>query len=85
MCYGQHREDHQLPAVAEKIAALDSLAVAQDRTRSYRINEAITNYIDLHAYQERWCAKGWKRSKRGRVVSHDEVVRRLLRKTERGR
>ena len=39
-------------ADAEKIAALDSLAVAQDRPRSYLINEAITNYIQLHAYQD---------------------------------
>jgi predicted transcriptional regulator len=33
-------------AVAEKIDALDSLAAAQDRSRSYLINEAITNYIE---------------------------------------
>ncbi|MGO9981643.1 MAG: ribbon-helix-helix domain-containing protein, partial [Candidatus Sulfotelmatobacter sp.] len=38
-------------AVAEKIDTLDALAAAQDRSRSYLINEAITNYIDLHAYQ----------------------------------
>ena len=39
-------------AVAKKIDALDSLAAAQDRPRSYLINEAIANYIDLHAYQD---------------------------------
>lgn len=71
-------------AVAEKIAALDSLAVAQDRTRSYLINEAITNYIELHAYQDALVRKGLEEMKKGRVVSHDEVVRRL-RKRERGR
>ena len=32
-------------AVAEKIDTLDSLAAAQDRSRSYLINEAITNAI----------------------------------------
>jgi predicted transcriptional regulator len=36
-------------ADAEKIDTLDSLAAAQDRPRSYLINEAITNYIELHA------------------------------------
>jgi predicted transcriptional regulator len=45
-------------AVAEKIDTLDSLAAAQDRSRSYLINEAISNYIELHAYQD---ALGWKR------------------------
>lgn len=39
-------------ALAEKIDALDALAAAQDRSRSYLINEAITNYIELHAYQD---------------------------------
>ena len=32
-------------AHAGKIAALDSLAAAQDRPRSYLINEAISNYV----------------------------------------
>jgi hypothetical protein len=30
----------------------DLLAAAQDRSRSYLINEAITNYIEVHAYQD---------------------------------
>ena len=67
-------------AVAGKIAALDSLAVAQDRTRSYLINEAITNYIELHAYQDALVRKGLEEMKKGRVVSHDEVVKRLQKK-----
>jgi predicted transcriptional regulator len=42
-------------ADAEKIDTLDSLAAAQDRPRSYLINEAITSY------RTRWFARGWKR------------------------
>lgn len=68
--------------VAEKIAALDSLAAAQDRPRSYLINEAITNYIELHAYQDALVRKGMEEMKKGRVASHAEVVKRL-RKTGR--
>ena len=45
-------------AVAEKIDTLDALAAAQDRSRSYLINEAITNYIELHAYQDALVRKG---------------------------
>jgi predicted transcriptional regulator len=71
-------------ADAEKIDALDSLAVAQDRPRSYLINEAITNYIQLHAYQDALVRKGLEEMRKGRVVSHDEVVRRL-KKAGRGR
>ena len=64
-------------ALAEKINALDALAAAQDRPRSYLINEAITNYIELHAYQDALVRKGLGEMRKGRVVSHTEVVRRL--------
>jgi predicted transcriptional regulator len=69
---------------AKKIDALDSLAAAQDRPRSYLINEAITNYIELHAYQDALIRKGLEDMRRGRVVSHEQVVKRL-KKTGRAR
>jgi predicted transcriptional regulator len=71
-------------AIAEKIDALDSLAAAQDRPRSYLINEAITNYIELHAYQEALVRQGLEEMRKDRVVSHDEVVKRIQ-KTGRAR
>jgi predicted transcriptional regulator len=64
-------------AVADKIDELDELAAAQDRTRSYLINEAINNYIELHAYQDALVRRGLAEMRKGRLVSHDEVVRRL--------
>ena len=72
-------------AVAEKIGALDSLAAAQDRSRSYLINEAITNYIELHAYQNSLVRKGLEEMREGRVIGHDEVVKRLRRAGRAGR
>ncbi len=66
-------------ADAEKIDVLDSLAAAQDRPRSYLINEAISNYIALHAYQDALVRKGLEEMRKGRVVSHEEVVKRLKR------
>ncbi|HEX4424260.1 MAG TPA: ribbon-helix-helix protein, CopG family [Terriglobales bacterium] len=66
-------------ALAEKIDALDSLATAQDRSRSYLINEAITNYIELHAYQDALVRKGLVEMRKGRVVNHEELVKRLKR------
>lgn len=66
-------------AGTEKMNALDSLAAAQRRPRSYLINEAITNYIELHAYQDALVRKGLEELRRGRVVSHEEVVKRLKR------
>jgi predicted transcriptional regulator len=66
-------------AGAEKIDALDSLAAAQRRPRSYLINEAIENYIELHAYQDALVRKGLEELRKGRVVSHEEVVKRFKR------
>ncbi len=66
-------------ADAQKIDALDSLAAAQDRPRSYLINEAITNYIQLHVYQDALVRKGLEDMRRGRVVRHEQVVKRLKR------
>ena len=71
-------------AAADKIDTLDSLAAAQDRPRSYLINEAIANYIELHAYQDALVRKGMEEMRKGRVVSHEEVVKRL-KKTGRAR
>lgn len=66
-------------AVAEKIDTLDSLAAARDRSRSYLINEAITNYIELHAYQNALVRAGLEEMREGRLIGHDEVVKRLQR------
>ena len=47
------------------------------RSRSYLINEAIRNYVELHAYQDALVRQGLAEMRKGRVVSHEEVVRRL--------
>ena len=70
-------------AVAEKIEALDALAAALDRSRSYLINEAINNYIELHAYQDELVRKGIEEMRQGRVVSHEDVVKRLKKRARR--
>ena len=66
-------------AVAEEIEALDSLAAKQERPRSYLINEAIANYIELHAYQDALVRKGLEEMRKGRVVSHEQVLKGLKR------
>jgi len=66
-------------ADAEKIDELDSLAAAQDRPRSYLINEAITNYIELHSYQDALVRKGLAEMRGGRTFSQEEVAKKLRR------
>lgn len=71
-------------ADAAKIDELDELAAAQDRPRSYLINEAIKNYVELHAYHDALVRKGLTEMRTGRVVSHEEVEKHL-KKTGRAR
>lgn len=70
-------------APSRKIEKLDELAAAKDRTRSYVINEAIDHYLQLHAYQEMLVRKGLEEMRQGRTVGHDEVVKRLRKRTRR--
>jgi predicted transcriptional regulator len=84
MIMGRSEKTVSFRAESEKIDALDSLAAAQDRPRSYLINEAISNYIELHAYQDALVRKGLEDMRKGRIVSHEEVVKRL-KKTGRAR
>ena len=76
---GNNEKTISFRALADKIDALDSLAAAQDRSRSYLINEAITNYIELHAYQDALVRKGMEEMRKDRVVNHEDVVKRLKR------
>lgn len=64
-------------ADAGTIEKLDELADSKDRPRSYLINEAITNYIELHEYQDALVRRGLKAMKEGRTRAHADVVRRL--------
>ena len=53
-------------ADATKIDTLDSLAAARERSRSYLINEAITNYLELQAYQDALVRKGLEQMPRAK-------------------
>ena len=64
-------------AAAKKIGKLDELAATKDRSRSYLINEAISNYLELHDYQDALVQKGLEEMQQGRLVRHEEVVKRL--------
>jgi predicted transcriptional regulator len=59
----------------EKVAALDLIAKAMDRDRSYLLNEAVENYL---SEQQRFAAmveKGREDIRNGRTFDHEEVER----------
>jgi len=57
----------------------------QERPRSYLINEAIANYIQLHAYQDALVRRGLEEMRKGRVVSHEQQVVKALKRRGRTR
>jgi len=57
--------------------ALDNIAARLDRDRSYIVNEAIANYLDLHRRQIEQIKKGLRQLDRGEYLSHAEVGERL--------
>lgn len=62
-----------------KIRQLDQIAKALDRDRSYVLNEAVDNYLDLHRWQLEQIEAGIADAEAGRTYSTDEVKEHLKR------
>ena len=60
---------------ADKVAALDTIAKAMDRDRSYLLNEAVENYLSEQQSFVAMVNEGREDIRAGRTVSHEEVVR----------
>jgi len=63
----------------DKIAALDGLAESVDRDRSYLLNEAVANYLELQAYHARLVKEGLAAVKAGRTLDTMAVRKRIAR------
>ncbi len=72
----------------EKIEALDGLAESVDRDRSYLaesvdrdrsylLNEAVSNYLELHEYHASLIKEGLKAVREGRTIDTTEVRARI--------
>src|ERR1039457_6526466 len=68
---------------AKKVEALDALASSQDRDRSYLINQAVDNYLELQQYHIGLIEKGIRQADAGDLIEHsavEEMVAKLRRK-----
>ncbi len=68
---------------SKKVDALDALASLQDRDRSYLLNQAVDNYLDLQQYHIELIEKGIRQADEGDLVDHRDVekmVAKLRRK-----
>ena len=67
----------------DKAGALDALAVALDRDRSYLLNEAVTAYLDVQHWHIEQIKTGLRQADGGRLVDHAEVRMAMARKRRR--
>lgn len=62
---------------SDAVDTLDALAESLDRDRSYLLNEAVEQYLELNEYHARLIAKGLRAAKEGKFVAHGEVKRMI--------
>ena len=65
----------------EKVRKLDKLAVQQDRSRNYIVNQAIDQLLELHAWQDERVKEGIKAADEGRFVS-DAKMEKIFNKNK---
>ena len=58
---------------AQKRKALDAVAVGIDRDRSYVLNEAINNYLEVHRWQAAHIKEGLRQADAGKFAKNSEV------------
>ena len=58
----------------EKVEELAHLAALQDRDRTYVLNEAVDQYLDLNAYHTALIREGLRQADAGELVPHEQVV-----------
>ncbi len=58
---------------SEKVEALDVLAKALDRDRTYLLNEAVAAYLDVQQWQLQHIKASMKQADAGRFMDHREV------------
>ncbi len=67
-------------ADAAKVAFIDALAESLDRDRSYLLNEALDQYVALHAWQIEEIQKSVAEADAGDTVSHEHVLAMLAKR-----
>ncbi len=60
---------------SKKIEQLDKLAEQQDRSRNYVVNQAINQFLELHAWQEERIKAGIKAADEDRFTTDSEMER----------
>lgn len=61
----------------DKVEALDGIAASVDRDRSYLLNEAVRNYLELQEYHRKLIEAGLEAAKTGKYLSVADMRKRV--------
>ncbi|HBL15237.1 MAG: CopG family transcriptional regulator [Elusimicrobia bacterium GWA2_69_24] len=59
---------------AQRRKALDAIAAGLDRDRSYVLNEAISNYLEIHRWQAEHIQEGLRQADAGQLAKDADVA-----------
>lgn len=61
----------------DKVGALDALAEALDRDRSYLLTEAVTAYLDVQRWHIEQIEAGIRQADTATLIDHEDVRRKF--------
>lgn len=64
---------------SDKVRALDTVAEALDRDRSYLLNEAVESYLEVQQWHIEQIKAGVRQADRGKLIDHSDVKRMAAR------
>ena len=68
---------------SDKVGALDALAEALERDRSYLLNEAVSAYLDVQQWHIDQIKAGLRQADAGKLIDHAEVKKSIARRRRR--
>lgn len=68
---------------SDKVGALDALAEALERDRSYLLNEAVSAYLDVQQWHVEQIKAGLRQAEAGTLIDHAEVRKTMARRRRR--
>ncbi len=68
-----HKKTVSFRLERRKVAALDQLAKAQTRDRTFLLNEAVDAYLDVQRWQIEHIEEGLRQAEAGMGTDHEEV------------
>ncbi len=64
---------------SDKVRALDTVAEALDRDRSYLLNAAVESYLEVQQWHVEQIKAGVRQADRGKLIDHSDVKRMAAR------